>query len=99
MIPANYSSISFPFLGLEINPPRILEIGPLTIHYYGLIIAIGLVLAVVYSCKRGEEFGLKEDDMELIADCIDRVVNDFEKNADGVRADVNAICAKYPLYE
>ncbi|MBQ8918353.1 MAG: serine hydroxymethyltransferase, partial [Oscillospiraceae bacterium] len=43
--------------------------------------------------------GLKEDDMELIADCIDRVVNDFEKNADGVRADVNAICAKYPLYE
>jgi glycine hydroxymethyltransferase len=43
--------------------------------------------------------GLREEDMELIADCIDRVVEDFEKNADGVRADVNAICAKYPLYE
>ena len=63
MIPANYSIISFPFLGIEVNPPRTLELGPFTIHYYGLIIAIGLVLAVTYCCKRGKEFGLKEDDI------------------------------------
>ena len=64
MNPANYSVISFPFLGgLEVNPPRTLEIGPLTIHYYGLIIAVGLVLAVMYCCRRGKEFGLKEDDI------------------------------------
>ena len=63
MIPANYSSISFPFLGIEINPPRVLELGPFTIHYYGLLIAIGLMLGMVYSCKRGKEFGLKEDDI------------------------------------
>ena len=63
MIPANYSSISFPFLGIEVNPPRVLELGPLTIHYYGLIIAIGLLLAVTYACRRGGEFGLKEDDI------------------------------------
>ena len=63
MIPANYSSISFPFLGLEVNPPRVLELGPLVIHYYGAIIALGLVLAVVYCCKRGDQFGLKEDDI------------------------------------
>ena len=63
MIPANYSSISFPFLGLEVNPPRTLELGPFTIHYYGLIIAIGLVLGISYACKRGSEFGLKEDDI------------------------------------
>ena len=63
MIPANYSLISFPSLGIEVNPPRILELGPLTIHYYGLIIAIGLTLAVIYACKRGSEFGLKEDDI------------------------------------
>jgi glycine hydroxymethyltransferase len=43
--------------------------------------------------------GLKEADMDVIADCINRVAEDFEKNADSVRADVNAICAKYPLYE
>ena len=63
MIPANYSTISFPFLGIEVNPPRVLELGPLTIHYYGAIIALGLILAVVYCCKRGEQFGLKEDDI------------------------------------
>ena len=63
MIPANYSVISFPSLGIEVNPPRILEVGPFTIHYYGLIIAIGLMLAVFYACRRGKEFGLKEDDI------------------------------------
>ena len=63
MIPANYSTISFPFLGIEVNPPRTLSLGPLTIHYYGLIIAIGLLLAVWYCCKRSKAFGLKEDDI------------------------------------
>ena len=63
MNPSNFSSISFPFLGLEINPPRTLSVGPLTAHYYGLIIAIGLILAVMYACKRSKEFGLTEDDV------------------------------------
>ena len=63
MNPSNYSMISFPFLGIEVNPPRTLSIGPLTAHYYGLIIAVGLVLAVMYACKRSKEFGLKEDDI------------------------------------
>ena len=63
MNPANYSLISFPSLGIEVNPGRTFAIGPLTIHYYGLIIAIGLMLAVFYSCKRSKEFGLKEDDV------------------------------------
>ena len=63
MNPSNYSIISFPFLGIEVNPPRTLSIGPLTAHYYGLIIAIGLVLAVMYACRRSKEFGLKEDDI------------------------------------
>ena len=52
MNPSNYSFISFPFLGLEVNPPRTLSLGPLTVHYYGLIIAIGLILAVAYACRR-----------------------------------------------
>ena len=63
MIPANFTNISFPSFGIEVNPPRILQLGPLTIHYYGLIIAIGLMLAVCYACKRSKEFGLKEDDI------------------------------------
>ena len=63
MIPANFSTISFPFLGLEVNPPRTLELGPLTIYYYGLIIAIGLVLGISYACRRSKEFGLRDDDI------------------------------------
>ena len=64
MNPANYSTISFPFLGgLEVNPPRTLTLGPFTVYYYGLIIAIGLVLAVTYASRRSKEFGLKEDDI------------------------------------
>ncbi len=43
--------------------------------------------------------GLKEDDMDKIADYITLVLNDFEANADKVRAGVEEICAKYPLYE
>jgi len=63
MIPANYSVISFPSLGIEVNPPRTLVLGPFTIYYYGLIIAVGLMLAVFYACRRSKAFGLKEDDI------------------------------------
>lgn len=63
MNPANYSTISFPFLGLEVDPGRTISIGPLTIHFYGLIIAVGLILAVLYACRRSKQFGLLEDDI------------------------------------
>ena len=63
MRPANFSSISFPSLGIEVNPPRSLELGPLNIYFYGLVIALGLILAVMYALKRSKEFGLKEDDI------------------------------------
>ena len=63
MNPSNYSSISFPFLGLEVNPPRVFSLGPLNIHLYGLAIGLGLILAVVYACRCSKEFGLKEDDI------------------------------------
>lgn len=63
MNPANYSAISFPFLGIEVNPPRTVALGPLTIHFYGLVIALGLILAVLYAMRRSKEFGLKEDDI------------------------------------
>ncbi len=61
--PSNYQGISFPGLGLEMNPDRVLQIGSLSIHYYGLIIAIGLALAVVYGLRRRKVFGLTEDDI------------------------------------
>ena len=56
-----YSEISFPSLGLTLNPPASFNLGPLSIHFYGLIIATGLMLAVVYCSKRAHQFGLTED--------------------------------------
>ena len=59
----NYTTISFPGLGIEVNPPRGFHIGSLNIHFYGVIIALGLVLAVVYALRRKEQFGFTEDDL------------------------------------
>ena len=58
-----YTEISFPALGLVMNPGRSISIGPLTVHYYGAIIAMGLILGVLYACRRSKDFGLKEDDL------------------------------------
>ena len=55
--------ISFPGLGIEINPPQGFSIGTMNIQFYGIIIALGLVLAVVYGLKRRQQFGLTEDDL------------------------------------
>ena len=58
-----YTEISFPALDLVLNPSRYIEAGPLKIHFYGMIIAFGLILGVLYACRRSKEFGLKEDDI------------------------------------
>ncbi len=42
--------------------------------------------------------GLKEADMDLIAGFIADAVYDFENKAEEIRAGVQALCAKYPLY-
>ena len=58
-----YTEISFPSFGIQINPPSSFDLGPLTIHFYGLIIAVGLITAVMYACRRSSQFGLREDDV------------------------------------
>jgi len=64
MNPNDYSLISFPFLGLEVNPPRGFSVfGLVDVRLYGLIIACGMMLAVWYACRRSKEFGLKSDDL------------------------------------
>ena len=63
-------TISFPGLGIEgINPPRTLPftIAGKEIYYYGLIIALGFLLAILYARKRVKEFGTNFD---LLTDAI-----------------------------
>ena len=43
--------------------------------------------------------GFKEEDMAAIADCLYKVVSDFEGTKEEVRAQVSALTKKYPIYE
>ena len=43
--------------------------------------------------------GMKEKDMEIIADLIYQTVTDYEKNIDNIREKVVTLCKKYPIYE
>ncbi|MGI5965956.1 MULTISPECIES: serine hydroxymethyltransferase [Anaerotruncus] len=43
--------------------------------------------------------GFKEEDMDRIAEFIFLAATDFDQKADEIRAGVDALCAKYPLYE
>ena len=56
------SVISFPFLGLELNPPASVQLFGREIYFYGIIIALGFILAMFYCAKNTKRFGLTEDD-------------------------------------
>ena len=57
------SAISFPMLGnLTINPPSSFSLFGLNIYYYGVIIALGFILAMVYCSRNSRDFGIKSDD-------------------------------------
>ena len=43
--------------------------------------------------------GLKEDDMRTLAPLLALTAKDYENSADKVRAEVAALCKKYPLYQ
>lgn len=58
-----YTEISFPSIGFAWDPAKSFSIFGLEIHWYGVLIALGLLLAVLYACGRSKEFGLHEDDL------------------------------------
>lgn len=58
------SHITFPGLGISLNPDRIaFHIGTKPIYWYGIIIAVGFLLAVLYAMHRANMFGLRQDDL------------------------------------
>ena len=55
-------TISFPNLGLELNPSRVaFSVMGKEIYWYGIIIAVGFILAVLYGMRRAPAFGLTDD--------------------------------------
>ena len=62
------AEISFPMLGgLRINPPSYFTLFGRPIYFYGVLIGLGFLLAIVFCAKRAKRFGLKEDDVYDVA--------------------------------
>ncbi|NLV87494.1 MAG: prolipoprotein diacylglyceryl transferase [Clostridiales bacterium] len=56
-------TITFPIFGdsFSLNPSSSFELFGFTVHWYGAIIALGFLLAVIYTCRRCPDFGLTSD--------------------------------------
>ena len=56
--------ISFPLLGdITFDFPNCFTLFGRTIYWYGVIIACGFLLAVLYCFRRSEKFGIRQDDL------------------------------------
>ncbi len=57
--------VTFPGLGLEFHlDPILLSITEdFGIHWYGAIIAVGFLLAVLWCCRQSSRFGIQQDDL------------------------------------
>lgn len=57
------SAISFPMLGdFSFDPPAYFTLFGINIYFYGVLIGLGFILAMVYCSKRCSKFGIKQDD-------------------------------------
>lgn len=54
-------TVQFPGLGLEFTFNNTVHIGPISLAWYGIIIAAGLLLAILYAYSRFKKFGVDED--------------------------------------
>ena len=61
---ATLNTVSFPGLGLEFDLNRVaINLFGHNIYWYGIIIGIGFLLAVLWCCRRAHSFGVKPDDI------------------------------------
>ena len=57
-------AITFPNLGISVSPSRVaFNVLGKDIYWYGIIIAAGFLLAVIYAMRRAPSFGLTEDNI------------------------------------
>ncbi len=57
------SAVSFPMLGdFSIDPPAYFTVFGINIYFYGVLIGLGFILAMLYCSKRCSKFGIRQDD-------------------------------------
>lgn len=61
---AMVNTVTFPGLGLrfELNRVAFILFGR-NVYWYGIIIGLGFLLAVIFCCRRAKTFGLRQDDI------------------------------------
>lgn len=58
------SSISFPLLGnFSVNPPSYFTVFGKNIYFYGVLIGLGFLLAILYCARKAPRFGLGSEDV------------------------------------
>jgi len=55
--------VSFPGLGINLEIHNQVQIFGLSIYWYGIIIATGLILAVIYGCVNSKRLGISADNL------------------------------------
>lgn len=65
------SNVSFPYLGIEFTINRVaFAIGSFNIYWYGILIALGLLLGVWYAQKNASKVGLTDDNvLDIVIVC------------------------------
>lgn len=59
--------MNYVFASIPSPSQNTIEIGPLTIHFYGILIAIGVIVAVIVTKRRYERFGGSGDLVERVS--------------------------------
>ena len=59
--------IQFPKLGFELDIQNKIQIGSFSVYWYGIIIAVGLILAVLYGMANAKRLGVSAD---KLLDCV-----------------------------
>lgn len=58
------NTVSFPGMGLEFEINRVaFKLGNFPVYWYGILIAMGFVLAIIYTNRRAKSFGVDPDRM------------------------------------
>ena len=58
------TAITFPGLGISVDPsPVAFTVFGKDIYWYGIIIGLGFLLAVLWCSHRADEFGIRQDDI------------------------------------
>ena len=56
------AAVSFPMLGdFSFNPPASFSVFGFTIYFYGMLIALGFLLAILYCAHRAPRYGIRPD--------------------------------------